>query len=119
MADLLAIDIDAQTAPLVVALAVLVPKDGDVASVVGNVVKTEPIPLPFRDERIDLDGVVVAWTQTYETGNHEVVESRVIVVAAALLITFEPVAGHFVKILADVGTATVMLRLLSLLGWRS
>ena len=111
MTDFLAIDIDTQTAAFVVALTVLIPEDSDITAMIGDIVKAEPVPFAFGDKGIDLNGIVVARAQTDETGYDEVVECRVIIVAATLLITLQPIACNLVEILAYIGTATMVLRL--------
>jgi hypothetical protein len=79
-----------------IARAVLVPYDGEVVAMIKNVVEAEVIPLILRKQRIDLKVRVLTGAQTTETSDNQVVPRRVVVIAAALLITLQPIARGFV-----------------------
>ena len=80
-------------------------------TVVAHLVKTEVIPLAGRQQRIDDKAVPRTRTEPAEACDNQIVESAVIVIAAAFLISFEPIARGLVEIFADVGFSPVVLAL--------
>ena len=69
MRDLLVVGKDAQTFTLVVALAGLVPDDGERHAVVGDTVQAEPVPRVFRQQRVEFDDVVGSRPQTDQSAD--------------------------------------------------
>ena len=88
MACKFAVDVNTKAFACVVTRAVLVPEDGEVVPMIEHIVKAEVIPFILRKQRIDLKARVLTGTQTTKAGNDEVVESGVVVRAAAFLIAF-------------------------------
>ena len=107
----MAIDQEREAAALVVVLAVLVPNDGECVTAIADAVETEIRPLALRHERVDNDAAIQLRTQAADAGDDEVVVSGMVVVAAALTVAHKPGTCLLVEILADVGTAAVVLAL--------
>lgn len=87
------------------------PTNSEVTAMIQHIIQTEIIPFSFGNQRIHLHCVIHARTESYQTGNHQIIKSRMIVITAAFLIPFQPITGYLIQILADVGTPTMMLRL--------
>jgi len=83
--NLLAVGEHAQACALAVFSAGAVPQNGQDAAVVGQVVEAEPVPGVFRQQWMDLDGVVGARPQPHQAGDDQVAIAGVIVVVAAPL----------------------------------
>ena len=79
-------------------------------TVIEKIIQTEPIPPAIGKQRIHFNRMIRTGTQTYQTGNYQIIESGMIVITAPFLIAFQPLCGHFIQILADVGTPPVILR---------
>ena len=107
----LAVKEEAEARTDMVAGAVTVPEDGEEMAVIRHAVKTERSPTVGRQQGVDLYGIVGTGTEAADTGDDEVAEGGVVVVARTLLIALEPVASGFVEIFADVGFPTHVLRL--------
>lgn len=97
---------------MMVTAAILVPDYRHIMSMVRHIVKSEPIPCTVRQKRIHHHVIAILRTQSADTCYDKVVECGMIVIAAALLIALEPITGNLIEILAYIGTATMMLRLL-------
>ena len=92
MPYLATIYIDAQPFTAMVTIAVLVPKNGKVATVISNIIEAEPIPFISWNQGVHFNRIVYTRTQPDESRYHKVIECGVVVVAATLLITFEPIS---------------------------
>ena len=62
-------------------------------------------------QRINLNTVIAAGTQAAESCDDEVVPGGMVVIAAALLVAFQPVACRLVKVFTDVGLTAHVLAL--------
>ena len=111
LCHLLAVNEKNETLAVAIMVARLVVYDRDVMTMIEHVVETEPVPLAIRQKRIYHDAAVGLRTQTADARNHQVVKSRVVVVAAALAVAHEPCPVSLVEIFADVWFATMVLTL--------
>ena len=100
-----AVLVDVQASPLAVAGAVLVPQHGDVVAVVRRVLDGEIRPAR-RDQRAEAQQAGCGLgAQAKQTGEHQVVERRVVVVGGVV----DPARLGGVMSLADVGHAVLGL----------
>ncbi len=88
-----------------------IPHDRHDVPMIRHAVQAKPVPSVVRQQRIDLDDVVVARHEAGEAADNQIVECGVIVVAAALGFGTgdEPLARLFIQILSDVGLAVLSL----------
>src|SRR6267154_3654907 len=109
MGDFLGIAEEEKAFAVLIMLAIFVPKEREYVVVIIYAIKAEPIPKVFGQEGLNFDCVISAGTEADETGDEQIGESRMVVVAAALFFAFEPLTGRFVEVFADVGFAIEML----------
>src|SRR5437763_5411268 len=69
-------------------LAGFVPQNRQPATVVPYLVETEVIPGPRRQQWVHFDYLIGARAQSYQSGDHEIAEGRMVVIFAALLSAF-------------------------------
>ena len=98
-----------KTFAVIIMLAAFVPKDGQRAAVIMDSVEAKPIPEIVWQKWLDFELVIGARAEADETGDKQISESGMVVVATALFLSFEPLARGFVKVLTDVRLAIVML----------
>ena len=93
---------DPQTLAQRVALAGLVPNNGDVSTAIRHVVEREILPIVGR-ERFDLDRIVVSWFQADEAGDEKIVIARMKIMFAVIVrvVTF-PRAGVGMRGFGDI-----------------
>jgi len=106
-----AVNEEGEAAPLVVALAVLIPDDGECVASVADAVEAKVRPSVLGDKGIGYDAAVGLGTEAADAGDDEVVVGGVVVVAAALTVAHEPGTRLLVEVLTDVGAAAVVLAL--------
>ena len=94
-----------------ISAAILIPYHSDVVPMIAHVVEAEPAPFAVGQYRTYHEAVVSAGLQTAYTRYDEVVEGGMVIVSAALLVAFEPVARCLIEILAYIRTPSVALAL--------
>ena len=87
-----------------VAVAILVPHDADVVTVIEHIVETEIIPLALWQQRINLDSIVRTRTESADACDNHVAEGRVVVITTTLLVALEPIASYLIEVFANVWT---------------
>src|SRR3990172_9422400 len=101
MRDFIALRQDTKARATAIPPPVLVPENCQRATVIFHAVETEPVPSSVGKERMHLDDIVRARAEADDAGDQEVGEGAVVVVTAATVLAVDPVAGHFVEVLAD------------------
>ena len=76
-----------------------------------HVIQAEVVPLVFRQQRVNLDGMVLTWTQATEARDDKVVPRRVVVITRTLLVPLQPITSCLVKVFANIGLASHVLTL--------
>jgi hypothetical protein len=95
----------------VIVLAVLVPDNREGMTTADNAIETEVIPLAIGYQWIYYNTAVCLGPESADTRYHQVVERRVVIVAATFAVAHKPGTICLVKILANIGSATMMLTL--------
>ena len=98
-----------KTCSLVITLSVLVPEDGEDMTTITDTVQTEVVPFVLRHERVYHDTAIQLWAESADSRNHQVIERRMVIIATALTVSHQPCTVGLIKILSDIGTATVVL----------
>ena len=94
-----------------IALAILVPYDGKHMTTIVDVIETEVIPRVLRHEGIHHDATFCLGPKTANTGNHQVVEGGVVIIATAFTVAHQPRAIGLIKVFTDVWSSTMVLAL--------
>ena len=96
---------------LMIAMAVLIPDDGEYVATIADSIEAEVIPTFLRYEGIHHDAAISLGSETADTRDYQIIERGVVIIAAALTVAHQPGSIGFVEVLADVRPSAMVLTL--------
>ena len=94
-----------------ITLSVFIPQDGQQMTLIRHGIQTEILPLSGRYQRMDHHLLLGLRTNAHQPGNHQIGESRVIIITTALTVAHQPGTILLIEILSNIRATSVMLTL--------